>query len=99
MITHFNLPIDYCGKTFKIKVQILSILLPKTIYVVWPKGELLKHFKNVRQMYFHINSEIYCKKKSELKFYVFYDYLESKVFSKDIYFEFAVWSSLLRFHN
>ena len=96
MKNHFDLSINYNGSLAEIKVQRLSEELPKIIYAVWPKDvELKKHFKNVKQINFHINSEITRDNDLEIKNFVVYDYKEPKNQPKDISFEFAVWNSLL----
>jgi predicted DNA-binding ArsR family transcriptional regulator len=99
MNDHFDLSINYNGRLVEIKVQILSRELPKIIYAVSIKDEeLKKHFENVIQFIFHINSEITDDNKLVIKNFVIYDYIEPEIKNKDIYFEFAVWNSLL-FYN
>ena len=96
MKNHFDLKIEYNERTVEINVQILSGELPKIIYSVKPKDEeLIKHFKNVKQFYFHINSIITYNKLLEIKNYVIYDYIDPSIKNTDIEFEFAVWKNLL----
>lgn len=96
MKNHFDLSINYNGRFAEIKVQRLSEELPKIIYAVWPKDEeLKKHFKNVKQINFHINSEITRNNDLEIKNFVVYDYKQPENQPKDVSFEFAVWNSLL----
>ena len=98
MKNHFDLKIDYNKRSVEINVQILSGELPKTIYSVKPKDEeLIKHFNNVKQFYFHINSVITYNKLLEIKNYVIYDYIDPSIKNTDIAFEFAVWKNLLTY--
>lgn len=92
----FDLSINYNGRLLDIKVQRLSEELPKIIYAVWPKDEeLKKHFENVKQINFHINSEITKNNNLEIRNFVVYDYKEPEKQLKDVFFELAVWNSLL----
>ena len=96
MNNHIDLSINYNGRKVEINVLILSKELPKIIYVVWPKDEeLIKHFDNVKQINFHINSEITKEDNLVINNFVVYDYKEPKKQLKDVSFEFAVWNSLL----
>ena len=98
MKNHFDLKIDYNKRSVEINVQILSGELPKIIYSVKPKDEeLIKHFNNVKQFYFHINSVITYNKLLEIKNYVIYDYIDPSIKNTDIAFEFAVWKNLLTY--
>lgn len=97
MENYFNLTINYNGQQVEITVQILSSELPKIVYSVTPKDEeLKKHFKNVKQFYFHIHSEINSHKLLEIKNYVIYDYIDNKIKNTDVLFEFEVWNTLLK---
>ena len=79
-------------------MQILSGEHPKIIYSVKPKDEeLIKHFNNVKQFYFHINSVITFNKLLEIKNYVIYDYIDPSIKNTYIAFEFAVWKNLLTY--
>lgn len=96
MKNNFDLKIEYNERPVEINVQILSGELPKIIYSFKPKDEeLIKHFKNVKQFYFHINSVITYNKLLEIKNYVIYDYIDPSIKNTDIEFEFAVWKNLL----
>ena len=98
MKNNFDLKIEYNERTVEIKVQILWSELPKIIYSVTPKDEeLIKHFNNVKQFYFHINSVITYNKLLEIKNYVIYDYIDPSIKNTDIAFEFAVWKNLLTY--
>jgi hypothetical protein len=99
MNNHFDLSINYNGRQAEITVQVLSSELPKIVYSVTPKDEdLKKHFKNVKQFYFHINSEINYHKLLEIKNYVIYDYIDTEIKNADVLFEFAVWNTLLKYN-
>lgn len=92
----FDLSINYNGRLVDIKVKRLSEELPKIIYAVWPKDEELKKlFENVKQINFHINSEITTNNNLEIRNFVVYDYKEPEKQFKDVFFELAVWNSLL----
>jgi hypothetical protein len=96
MNDHFDLSINYNERLVEVKVQRLSKELPKIIYAVWPKDEeLIKRLENVKQFYFHINSEITSDNNLVIKNFVIYDYKEPEIKPKDVFFEFAVWNSLL----
>lgn len=98
MEKHFNKQIDYDGCTMEISVQVLSAELPKIILSVKPRDfELIKHLENVRQFYFHINSENIKENLLDIRNYVVYDYVDNVSRNTDIKFEFAVWKSLLFF--
>lgn len=98
MGNHFNLTINYNGQQVEITVQILSSELPKIVYSVTPKDEeLKKHFKNVKQFYFHIDSAINYQELLEIRNYVIYDYIDTKIKNTDVLFEFGVWNTLLKY--
>lgn len=99
MNNHFDLSINYNGHHTAINVQVLSSELPRITYSITPKDEeLKKHFKNVKQFYFHINSEINNHKLLEIRNFVIYDYLDNEIKKTDVLFEFAVWNTLLKYN-
>ena len=99
MNNHFDLSINYNGRHTAINVQVLSSELPRITYSIRPKDEeLKKHFKNVKQFYFHINSEINYHKLLEIRNYIIYDYIDTEIKNTDVLFEFAVWNTLLKYN-